>query len=282
MDFEGQNRPGENTRRGDQAELPGVPDDTTSSRPEPTSSVQRACSILRVMSDSRNSRLTDIAQAAGLDKATTLRLLDVLSRNGLVQRNPANKQYSLGPEVFMLGAAAAARHDLRPAARPSLIRLAESFEDTTMLSMPRGAEAVCVDVHSGSFAIRAQYLEPGSRRPLGVGAGSLALLAWLPDDEINALMPLIALRLGPYPRINDKLITRFIERSRKQGYATVLDVVIDRMGGIAVPILGPDRRPLGALSIAALTDRIRSREQALAEALYREANACSAAWRQVD
>ena len=43
------------------------------------SSVQKACLILRAMSDARNVRLTDIAQAAGQDKATTLRLLEVLA-----------------------------------------------------------------------------------------------------------------------------------------------------------------------------------------------------------
>lgn len=275
MDFDSQNR---SLQRGSPVETAAVPKE--SPRPEPTSSVQRACSILRVMSDSRNSRLTDIAHAAGLDKATTLRLLDVLARNGLVHRNPANKQYSLGPEVFVLGAAAAARHDLRPIARPSLIRLSEAFEDTTVLSMPRGVESVCVDMQSGTYAIRASYLEPGSRRPLGVGAGSLAMLAWLPDDEINALMPLIAQRLGNWPRLNEKVIMKLIERARKQGYALVLDLIIERMGGIAVPILGPDRRPIAAISISALTDRIRSREQTLAEALYREANFCRNAWQQ--
>jgi DNA-binding IclR family transcriptional regulator len=276
MNFDSQNNLSQSNGRDDASR---EPDDAKASRPEPTSSVQRACSILRVMSDSRNSRLTDIAHAAELDKATTLRLLEVLTRNGLVQRNPVNKQYSLGPEVFVLGAAAAARQDLRPIARPSLIRLADVFEDSTMLSLPRGAESVCVDVQSGSYAIRAQYLEAGSRRPLGVGAGSLALLAWLPDEEITALLPLITQRLSPYPRMNEKVIIRSIEQARKQGFSTVFDVLIDRMGGIGVPILGPDRRPLAALSIAALTDRIRSREQAMAEALYREANLCQAAWR---
>ncbi|HOA94145.1 MAG TPA: helix-turn-helix domain-containing protein, partial [Quisquiliibacterium sp.] len=105
---------------------------------DPSSSVQKACSILRVMSDARNARLTDIALAAGLDKATALRLLDVLLRNGFVVRNPANKRYSLGPEIFTLGAAAVARNDPRAVARASLIRLVRLFEDTAILSIPRG------------------------------------------------------------------------------------------------------------------------------------------------
>ena len=61
------------------------------SRPESTSSVQKACRILRAMSDARNARLTDIAREAGLDKATTLRLLDVLNRDGFVTRDPTTK-----------------------------------------------------------------------------------------------------------------------------------------------------------------------------------------------
>ena len=135
------------------------------------SSVQKACLILRAMSDARNARLTDIAQAAGQDKATTLRLLDVLARHGFVNRDPENKRYSLGPEIFALGAAAMSRSDPRAKVRPSLIQLVRTFEDTAILSVARGAESVAVDVHQGSFAIRANYLEVGSRRPLGVGAG---------------------------------------------------------------------------------------------------------------
>lgn len=244
------------------------------------SSVQKACLILRAMSDARNARLTDIAQAAGQDKATTLRLLDVLARHGFVNRDPENKRYSLGPEIFALGAAAMSRSDPRAKVRPSLIQLVRTFEDTAILSVPRGAESVAVDVHQGSFAIRANYLEVGSRRPLGVGAGSLALLAWLPDEEIDALMPFIADRLVNYPLLSPALLRRSIDDARRRGYVMLVDVVVPRMGGIAVPILSEDGRPSAAISIAALSERIIGREAALSEALLREAAACRTYLRQ--
>ena len=249
----------------------------TPAPPPPSSSVQKACRILQVLTDARNVRLTDIANAAAQDKATTLRLLEVMRREGLVVRDSATKLYALGPEAWLLGAAAASRHDFRPLARPSLERLAARFEDSVILSVPRGAESVCVDVKEGSFPIRANYLEIGSRRPLGAGAGSLALLAWLPDDEIAALMPSIEVALRRYPRLDRRILMQHVQRARRAGYAMMLDHVVERMGGIGVPLLGPDGRPVAAISIAALTDRITGREREIADAVTREAQLCSAA-----
>ena len=249
------------------------------SRPESTSSVQKACRILRTMSDAKNARLTDIAREAGLDKATTLRLLEVLTRDGFVTRDPTTKHYSLGTEVFVLGAAAQSRFDPRPIVGASLLRLAHGFEDTAMLSVPSGAEAICVALQEGTYPIRANYLEVGSRRPLGVGAGSLALFAWMPDREIEALMPMVAARLERYPRITRRVLEDHIEQSRKRGYAMILDLIVERMGGIAMPILAADGRPVAAIAIAALTERITSREETLAAALKREVAECDAAWR---
>lgn len=245
---------------------------------EAPSSVQKACRILRALSDGRNRRLTDIAQSAGLDKATALRLLEVLTREGLVVRDRQTKHYTLGPEAFILGAAAVAHANLRAIARPSLIRLANQFGDVAILSIASGIESICIDVEFGTFPIRANYLEVGVRRPLGVGSGSLALLAWMSDAEIEAIMPLLAARLERYPRLDRAWIERQIEQARRDGYAVVLDMVVDRMGGIGVPILGQDKHPIASLSIAALSDRIEARREALALALKREALACQGLW----
>ena len=47
-----------------------------------TSTVERAMRVLRVMSEGGNARLTDIPAAADLDKATALRPLEVMVRDG--------------------------------------------------------------------------------------------------------------------------------------------------------------------------------------------------------
>ena len=243
-----------------------------------TSSVERALRVLRVMSEGGGVRLTDIAAAADLDKATALRLLDVMAREGFVTRDAVSKQFTLGPELTVLGAAALRRFDPRPLARPSLMRLAGIFQDTVLLSMRSGVESLCLDVEEGSYPIRANYLTVGSRRPLGVGAGSLALLAWMPDDEREAALEILSGQLERYPRITPTLLRERIAQARKCGYAVLLDVVVERMGGIGVAILDPQGRPVAALSIASLNERILTREAALAHALVREATVCQVRW----
>jgi DNA-binding IclR family transcriptional regulator len=130
---------------------------------------------------------------------------------------------------------------------------------------------VCIDRETGIFPIRAAYIDVGARRPLGVGAGALALLAWLSDEEIDALLPQVAPSLGAYPRYSLASIRASIERARAQGYTLVLDQVVDKMGAVGMPIIGLDGRPMAALSIAALSERVSSRVSELVAALKEEA-----------
>lgn len=70
-----------------------------------------------------------------------------------------------------------------------------------------------------------------------------------------------------------------MEATRERGYAVLLDVVVERMGGIAIALPDADGYPLGAISMAALNERITEREPALARALRREAETICATWR---
>jgi DNA-binding IclR family transcriptional regulator len=245
---------------------------------ESTSSVERACRILRALSDPNVDRLTDIANATDLDKTTVLRVLEVLLHDGFVSRDERTKRYSLGPELLALGSAALRNFDPQPVVQPSLMRLAGLFGDSVMLAIPSGVESVCVAFVEGTYPIRSNFQDVGSRRPLGVGAGGLALLAWLPDDVRKAALEVIAPQLRQFPRINVKVLERLVAEAREKGYAVMLDLALDNWGGIAAPLLGPDGLPVGAIAIGALSERIRKRETEMAKALKKERALCQVQW----
>lgn len=239
---------------------------------EPANAIQKVCAVLRVLSGQSPARLATVAAAAGLNKVTALRILDTLAREGFVTRAAGGHGFERGPEFLALAASAGRSHDLRELARPSLVRLADLSEDTALLSLRSGVEAVCVDREVGSFPIRANYLDVGSRRPLGAGAGAMALLAWLPEREIDAVLAVLGPRLAGYPRLPVGEIRRLAGESRAAGRVVMLDHVLDRMGAIGAPVRDASGTVVAALSIAALSERIRDRADVLAAALARETN----------
>lgn len=249
-----------------------------------TNAPQKVCRILKILSNPESLRLADIAQGAGVSAPTTLRILETLIDEGFVRRDPASpKRYLLGDQALLLGMAMQGRDHIRDRARPTLVRLAAESGDTVLLSTRHGIESVCVDREFGSFPIRANYLDVGSRRPLGAGAGSLALLAWLPTEECETIIELVKPALAArYPRLTPQRVREEVQRSRDNGYAVLLDVVVQQMGGVAVPIFGADGRPAAAISIAALNDRITSRLPMLVKALQQAATELSANEQQLE
>ena len=77
---------------------------------------------------------------------------------------------------------------------------------------------------------------------------------------------------GPIPLFDKHKIEDEIQKSRDRGYTLFLNMLVDRMGAVGVPVIGAEGKPIAALAIAALSDRISSRLELMVEALKREAD----------
>lgn len=239
--------------------------------------IRRAASVLRSLSERAKDgmRLSEIAEATELHKATAFRVLAALIQEGLVEQGSA-KTYHLGAATWLLGTAAAPRYDIRQLSSRALDRIAEVSGDTAFLSIRSGPHAVCIDRREGAFPIRTLTLEVGSRRPLGVGAGSLALLAFLPDDEISQALNTNAKALRHYPQLTLDKIWRMIAETRTNGYAFNKGQIIEGMSAIGVPIFDHLNRPTVALTCAAINSRMDDdRRDTIVALLQKEANLIS-------
>jgi DNA-binding IclR family transcriptional regulator len=153
-----------------------------------------------------------------------------------------------------------------------LLHLAEQTQDTIYASVREGPAAVCVAKEIGAFPIRTLSLDVGHLRPLGVGSGSLALFAFLPDNEIAATIERNAAWLARYRGHSRKELLAKVQDTRRRGFSFVEGKIVPGMNAMGVPILGSDGRPVAALSLAAITDRVSgSRVGELARMLAREA-----------
>ena len=146
------------------------------------------------------------------------------------------------------------------------MRLSQETGDTAFLSVPRDVYSICVHREEGPYPIRIHALHAGDRHPLGVGAGSLALLSALPDHEVKEVLAANAEILADnYPHHPPNVLRAMVKEARAKGYALNPGMLLPGSWGIGVAIRGQDGRPIGALSIAAIESRLgEARQQKLA------------------
>ena len=229
-----------------------------------TQAVERAMLLLRVLASAglRGMRVADICASAALSQSTVSRILLALERDGMVERDPRTRRLFLGHVIHDLGLVARARLRMPELCREPMRELARLTDDTIYLSEPSGSEAVCTARADGAWPVKALPLHVGVRRPLGVGAGGLAILAALPASRGAAVMRRNAARYPAYGGIDLGMLQQGIEQARAQGWARMANRATAGMAAIGVPIIGADGEPVAAISIAAINARMRPEREA--------------------
>ncbi len=248
--------------------------------PSGTQSIQRASLLVRLIASRSRAglRLTDLVQLARLERPTVRRILKCLVAEGMVLQSPESHRYFLGPLIFELGLAAAPQLNLREICRSALQRIADRTGDTVFLSVRSGYDSVCLDRAEGSFPIKALTLDVGTRRPLGVGAGGLALVMTLGDDAVDEILAANALRLAAYNGLNVPTLRGLVARARAIGYALNDNHITAGATSIGLPIVNPYGGPFAAISVGAIASRMApERRPELVEALRAEAEPLSQA-----
>lgn len=217
---------------------------------------------------------TAIAREAGLPRPTVHRLLTSLQRVGLVDRVPGTDHWVLGPELYLLGAAAARRYDVTEVALPVVRRLALATGESAFFSARRGQETICLIREDGAFPIRSHVLYEGARFPLGVVSAGMVVLAHLPDREIDEYLEHADLRarFGPQHDIGE--IRKHITATRTHGYAVNPGLVLEGSWGAAAAVFDRSGIPRWALSLTGVEHRFNAeRLPQLGSLLLREAHA---------
>ncbi len=236
-----------------------------------TQSIQRAALVMRLIASRGHGglRLAEAVRYSGLEHPTVHRILRGLVAEGMATQDAASRRYFLGPLVFELGLAAAPRVNLSEICRPSMHRVAEKTADTVFLTARSGYDSVCIERREGSFPIKTFTLDVGTRRPLGAGAGGLALLMPLPDAAVDEIVAANARRFPGYNNLDVPSLLEALKRSRKLGYA--LNDVHNTTGAttLGLPIANLYGEPIAAISIGAISMRMTEARQKELVALLR-------------
>jgi DNA-binding IclR family transcriptional regulator len=239
----------------------------------PVKSVDRAARLLKAIAAHPHggAMLIDLSRETGLGRATTHRLLAALIDTGFVFQDIGNRRYRLGSAFTALGRNALTQ-EIATTSQAILERIARETGDTVYLSVPEGSAAICLGRAVGAFPIRTLTLSVGDRRPLGVGGGSLALLAAMPDAHVAKVVERNVEWTAQFPGYDSKMLLDLVTRTRREGYARNEGQIVAGMGSVGLPVLNAAGAPIASLSVAAITDRVSGERKAmLVDVLRREA-----------
>jgi IclR family KDG regulon transcriptional repressor len=242
-------------------------------------SVQRVAELLKALSAGmRPMSVSGIARQVGLPVSTTYRLVAALEAAGLVQRLPDGH---IGLGVGTLDLANAARRHTEAgilwAVRPSIQWLAQQTQETVIVMMPAGSQAVCVDQIHSLYPVRLSY-EPGRAMPLYAGASNKVLLAFLDQrrrDKVIADSDGKTLITGG--SIDRESLERQIQQVRDSGHCVSEGEINPGTTGLAVPLLHRNR-VIASLTVAGPNDRIQGQIATHLGILREAANRLQGAW----
>ncbi|MHC5307429.1 IclR family transcriptional regulator [Bartonella sp. LJL80] len=236
------------------------------------SSLNKSLHILRYLASATKdgARIQDIAADGGLTASSVHRLLSSLVEEKFVEQVEGSKRYRLSLDFFLLAANAAHGDNLLQIARPSLLRLSATLNDTVFLMVRHNFDAVCLDRIDGPFPIRSFTGDIGGRVPLGIGQGSLSILAFLPKEEQDAIIQFNMPRILDRSNMDEIDLRTTIKSVHQKGVAHFNFQLISGMAGLAVPILDNNGYPVAALSVGTLSDRLNDERATLMQQLLQK------------
>ena len=104
-------------------------------------SVQKAISLLRAVAQEGGVSVSALSRSVGLPRATALRMIQTLEREGFLLRVPDADRMLLGPELLRIARKADVGMMLREVARGPLAELRETVRETVTLSVVAPAAA---------------------------------------------------------------------------------------------------------------------------------------------
>ncbi|MDP9274125.1 MAG: IclR family transcriptional regulator, partial [Chloroflexota bacterium] len=199
----------------------------------------------------------ELAQMLGAPRTSVADLLKVLEGRGFVAPTAEGHGWRLDFRVAQLGNAYLHEFSVREVGRAAMRELSRRTGLTTQMAVLDHTDIVYIERQDASRRRSEPHVvtDIGSRLPAYCTSLGKAMLAFLPDDEIDRLYGSPA-ELPPRTKGTITTLARLkseLAAIRRRGYAVDQEETTEGIVCIGSPILGADGRPEAAISLAGLS-----------------------------
>jgi DNA-binding IclR family transcriptional regulator len=222
---------------------------------EPIRAVDRALDILLIFTQERRAlSLTEISEGVGMSKSTVHRLLATLEAKRFLIRNENTGKYQLGYR-FLEMASQVMGDENQQWALPYLEGLVKECGETVDLAVMDGDHVVYLQVVESPQRVKLAAAK-GLRLPAFCTATGKAFLAYLPDEQVKAILSKGLFRFTENTHTLPADIYEDLRETHRRGYAVSNQEYEKDINAIAAPILGADGRPILVIAIAGPSFRL--------------------------
>jgi IclR family acetate operon transcriptional repressor len=235
-------------------------------------SLARALGLLEHLAATaeRGSSLTDLARRARLPPSTTHRLLTTLEQQGFAELNTERGLWFVGVRTFVVGNAFLAHRDFVSTARPFMRRLVDEAGESVNLGILEEGEVVFLSQVECREMMR-MFVRLGGRVPAHASGVGKALLAALPEAEVDAILELRGLQRFTDNTIDSRVILREdLARVRSRGYAYDDEEHAVGLRCVASTLHDELGHPIAAISLSGPRARITDQRVEILGRLVRE------------
>jgi DNA-binding IclR family transcriptional regulator len=225
-------------------------EDKENTRSGEVQSIRKGFRLIEILAQEDEMSVTDLSNIIVLNKATTFRLLYTLKTLGYIDQNPVNEKYRLNLKMFQVGSNVVSRIDEIREARPIIERLGEETGETVYLAVRNDEYVVYLDKIDSKHIIR-MFCNIGDRAPTWCTGVGKALLAWLPEREINQLFKgkkLIKYTPNTITQLKD--LQAELKKTVARGYAVDNQERWSGLFCVAVPLWNKSKHVVAAISIS--------------------------------
>lgn len=241
-------------------------------------SLERGMRILEILAKRGEFMgVTDLARILDLDKSNVYRLLSTLKSKGYVEQSLETKKYTIGVKMVALGARILRNNDLYSQAKPIMKNMLRVTSETVHLAMLMDNQAVYIAQELSPKVISINT-EIGQREPLHCTAVGKALVAFLPDEQLDAIIQELDFARHTARTITSpEMFKAHCLEIRERGYAVDNEELYKGVRCIGAPIRGYGGTVLASLGISGPSTRLwKDRILSLAEIVVEYAQEVSA------
>jgi len=221
-------------------------------------SLERGMKILEILAKKNEFMgVTELAKIMNLDKSMVYRLLATLRSKGYIEQDPETRKYLIGPKMVALSSRILGSNDIYFQAKPIMKRVLRETGETVHLAMLMDNQAVYI-AQEVSPEVISINTEIGQREPLHCTAVGKALVAFLPEEELDAIIQELDFARHTAKTITSPQVFKaHCLEIRAQGYAVDDEELHEGVRCIGAPVRGYDGIVLASLGISGPSTRLQ-------------------------